>query len=229
VTEGAGTANNPTAKGGRPKGTAAASPAVSTARPSSGSYSWTPKAAGKDPWSRGGGETPWSSGGRGWGRGGDSNNEDEERRPSSSSRGGGSADRGGSRSGRGSSEDEDPEERKRFRSGISFQGNVQEPKENQPVKRTDGDSAPITARIVATWKAPVGGGKPGRRYTETSNRRYVTPHVVRVRPWVGSKKRSVEELVEEIPNHQPTQDQIDKYIKAQEEGQFCCTNAAWFD
>jgi hypothetical protein len=224
VGEGPAGAYQPVAKGGRGRGTATATQAASTSRPSlqagGSDGGWAPGAAAKDPWSRGGGESPLGRGGS------DKNNGDEDLKSSRPYGGGSMGDRG-SRGGR--NEEEDAEERKRFRSGIPSRRNIQASKEHQAVKRTEGEtSGPITARIVASWKAPVGGGKPGRRYTASASR-YIPPHVLRVRPWVGSRKRSIQEVVEEIPASRPTAEQIDTYIKAQEEGKSCCTNAAWFD
>lgn len=89
---------------------------------------------------------------------------------------------------------------------------------------------PISASIVASWRAPVGGGSPGRLYTSTPER-FVSPHVIRVRPWTGSKKRDIKQDshdANQLPLA-PTKDQLASYIKAQSEGRSCCTNAAWYD
>jgi hypothetical protein len=90
---------------------------------------------------------------------------------------------------------------------------------------------PITAKIVASWRAPVGGGNPGRLFTATTQQRYVHSHVMRVKPWTGSKKRDLNGDSRDAaePPPPPTQEQLASYIKAQSEGRSCCTNAAWFD
>ena len=96
-------------------------------------------------------------------------------------------------------------------------------------KRQMGGPSAISARIVASWRAPVGGGSPGRKFVDTAPpQRFFAPHAVRVKPWTGSKKRDLKQMLKEAAPG-PTQEQLAAYIKAQSEGKSCCTNAAWFD
>src|SRR5262249_42534470 len=84
----------------------------------------------------------------------------------------------------------------------------------------------VTARVVATWRAPRGGGtptppsRPEEEEEDYDNRRAFRDDTVKVKPWTGSRKRS-------IANHNPASVELE--IKAAAEGKSCCANAVWFD
>jgi hypothetical protein len=87
---------------------------------------------------------------------------------------------------------------------------------------TPAEEVAVTAKVVARWKSPIGGGTPGRRDTDQSNDAEVNrKHVLSVKPWTGSRKRA--------PPAPPIDDSYQAEIRAAKESKSCCANAIWFD
>jgi carboxy-cis,cis-muconate cyclase len=107
----------------------------------------------------------------------------------------------------------------------------------------------ITAKIVASWQSPLGGGTAGRAFQDDKpvdelNIARLVPHKkVNVKPWTGSKKRAAAPPSEAPPAAAPaavssaaappaaappSAEVQAEYLAAQVE-RSCCANAIWYD